>query len=308
MQKLKLMLSYFTLCLLTLTCASLAQAGTLPQRTFVSAARGNDNNSCTVAAPCRSFNTALNRVQAGGEVVALDSGEYGVVVITKAVTLEAQDAVDAILTARSTQDAVTIQAGTTDTTVLRGLTISGQGGYNGITFNSGGALHVESCVISGFSFTGIYFAVAAQLFVKDSIVRDNGGFGIYVIPPVFFATGIATASIDHCWLEKNNYGLDAGTNSKVTIRDSIAAGNTATGYIAGNSPAELSIENCIATGNLFGIYSTGGSTIRISNVMVTDNSTGLANDGYSTIISFGNNRVRGNGTDKSGTITVVPQS
>ena len=88
MHKLRMMLSYLSLWLLTLAFAPLAQAATLPQRTFVSAERGNDNNSCTIAAPCRSFNTAVNRVQPGGDVVALDSGEYLPVTVLQAVTLE----------------------------------------------------------------------------------------------------------------------------------------------------------------------------------------------------------------------------
>jgi hypothetical protein len=59
------------------------------QRAFV-ASSGSDVNvaaGCTFAAPCRSFQGAHAAVDAGGEIVALDTAGYGVVTITKSVSI-----------------------------------------------------------------------------------------------------------------------------------------------------------------------------------------------------------------------------
>ena len=61
--------------------------------------------------------------------------------------------------------------------VLRGLTLTGLGGQNGINVTSVGNLHVEGCVISGFTGYGIYVSLTADgshIFVKDTITRNNG--------------------------------------------------------------------------------------------------------------------------------------
>ena len=52
------------------------------QRTFVSAG-GVDNPNCSLAAPCRSFASAIAATLSGGEVIVLDSAGYGPVTITK---------------------------------------------------------------------------------------------------------------------------------------------------------------------------------------------------------------------------------
>ena len=65
-----------------------AGAATTAQRTFVSTG-GNDANSCSLAAPCRGFAAAVTAVAHGGEVIVLDSGGYGPVVINKPVEITA---------------------------------------------------------------------------------------------------------------------------------------------------------------------------------------------------------------------------
>ena len=102
--------------------------------------------------PCRNFNAAIGVVNAGGEVVALDSGGYGLTTISKAVTLTGPTGVYVAITALTAgSSAITVSAANTDTVVLRGLTLTGLGGQTGINVTSVGNLHVEGCVISGFT-------------------------------------------------------------------------------------------------------------------------------------------------------------
>jgi len=58
------------------------------QRTFV-ASTGVDlgNLTCSLALPCRTFNTAIANTLAGGEVVILDTAGYGPMTIDKSIKI-----------------------------------------------------------------------------------------------------------------------------------------------------------------------------------------------------------------------------
>ena len=289
------------------------------QRTFVSAQHGDDANqaatpACSVTLPCRNFNTAINAVRAGGEVVALDSGGYGSVTISKAVTLTGAAGVHAAVTALTAgSSAITVNAASTDTVVLRGLTVTGLGGQEGINVTSVGDLHVEGCVISGFTGRGIWIHLTAdgsRIFIKDTITRNNGDAGIYVTTSI----GTVRASIDNCRSERNNLGFYATNNSRVTINRSVASGNGGVGFfsfsLGSGTTTELSCEECVASNNFDGFRvdanSGGAATIRVSHSTVSNNtSIGFAQIFDGVFESLGNNLVKGNGTDTSGTITVI---
>ena len=100
-------------------------AAAFGRRSFVAAA-GTDVGTCTPVAPCRSFGYAVTQTSAGGEIIVLDTAGYGSVVATKSVTIAAPTGVYAGITV-VTGNGVTVNAGTTDVVVLRGLTITGPG-------------------------------------------------------------------------------------------------------------------------------------------------------------------------------------
>jgi hypothetical protein len=157
-------------------------AAALP-RAWVGTA-GVDTGSCSRAAPCRTFTYAITQVDSGGEVNVLDSGGYGEMAITKAVTVNVAPGITAGIIA-SSGAGMTINAGASDRVVLRGLTISANATRSGITANSFGALHVESCVLNGPGSAagfpnGILItpAATAEVHVKDVIVR-NFNIGVW---------------------------------------------------------------------------------------------------------------------------------
>ncbi len=132
-----------------------------------------------------------------GEVIVLDSAGYGPVTITKSVSLIAPNGIYAGVTV-STGDGITSMR-PERIVVLRGLSINGQGGDNGINLLQAERLRIESCVISNMGVDGImHSASGAELIVLDTIVRDNGGSGI---------GGDTNASIvlDHVRSEHNGY-------------------------------------------------------------------------------------------------------
>src|SRR5439155_9779742 len=115
---------------------------------------------------------------AGGEIDVLDASDFGPVTINKAVSIVSEGNLGAIQASAGT--AITIDAGASDTIVLRWLSLDGLGtGLNGISFTVGGALYVESCKINNFTQYGIDFAPfslpnGAKFFLTDTVVRNNG--------------------------------------------------------------------------------------------------------------------------------------
>jgi hypothetical protein len=294
MLKIRFAINALAVLVFTLALASLAEAS---QQTFVSTSGNDASATCDHANPCRTFNMAVLRTENGGEVIALDSGEYGPIVANRLVSVIAAPGVHAQITATS-GDAINF-SGMVGSIVLRGLTIVGHGtGANGITSTCGGALYVENCVIDGFAGGGINFQQIAKLFVKDTIVRNNGQSsfaGIYI-------TLGATVSIDHCSVENNGYGIviDGG---RITIRDSVVSGNVHNGFWARGLDwiGASNIENCMVTYNETGISTGNGSgtpLVYVSNTTITGNTYGVS-IAKGSIYSFGNNRLAGNSSDGS---------
>jgi hypothetical protein len=266
-------------------------------------------NPCSRTAPCKTFAGAISKTAAGGEINVLDPGGFGAVTITKSISIINEGSSGGILAAGTT--GVIVNAGASDVVVLRGLDIMGAGtGLAGVRFLAGGALFVESCTIHGFTGKAIEAtpSTAAQLFVKDTVIRHNVGTNAGGILLARTGTGSVVATLERVRLERNRFGVRAEDGARATVRDSVAASNNTNGYIAVSTAAAatLTLENSLATDNVNNGISAQGTlaTIRIGNMVVTGNGTGLNASGGS-IVSFGNNRVAGNGTDGSPTVTVA---
>ncbi len=312
------------------TFASSAQAQV--PRTFVSV-QGKDSNSCDIPEKaCRSINAAIAKVQAAGEVVIVDSGTFQPFTANKSVTVVAAPGAQAGISVSSGIGAA-VSAGATDTVILRGLTLNAVGGSDGIVFMSGAALHVETCVINGFSSNGIAVGPGGNFFARNVTVRNNAGGGILLSP---FGTGPLTASLENVIVDGNGTGINIQSNAlqnpvRVTIRDSVVAGNKFLGIVAGTPPgsgatAEVIIDNCKMTGNLSGpvaglgttmsvsnsvithngsgINTFPGSTVYVSNTTITHNATGLLINGGS-LLSRGNNTVESNTIDGAFNGTII---
>ncbi len=295
---------------------------------------GNDAATCTVPDPCRTFNTAISKTNAGGEVIVLSSAGYGPFTVNKSISIISPPAYHAAM-APTSGDAITINVDNA-LVVLRGLTLNGSlGGVNGITFSgaataSNTRVYVENCVISGFSGGfGVNFARNGTLYISELIARENDT-AIFVDSNV---SSPSLVSIDHALMEQNiGNGLEV-ENATVAIRDSVAAGNTV-GFWAragtGGALADLSADNCQASHNGFGFYAgsafgtarlsvsnsvsslnnnsgisaNNNGTVGASNNTVVRNLYGLVQLNTGVFESRGNNTVRGNTTmDISGTIT-----
>jgi len=230
-------------------------------RTWVSGV-GDDANPCSRTAPCKTFAGAISKTAAGGEINVLDPGGFGAVTITKSISIVNEGSLGGILA--SLTNGVIVNAGANDVVVLRGLDINGAGnGINGIRFLAGGALHVENCTIYGFTGKGIDArpTTASVLFVTDTIIRNNQGAtgGAILVAPVAPATVVGT--IERVRMQRNRFGVRAEDGARVTVRDSVATGNS-NGYVAFSAGglATLVLESSLASDNINSGISAQGRT------------------------------------------------
>jgi parallel beta helix pectate lyase-like protein len=295
---------------ITLQLSALAAFATA-QRTFVSAATGSDTNPCSRTAPCRNFAAALPATSPGGEIIVLDSGGYGSVVISQGVTIKAPSGVYAGITVQGNGVGASINVPTTDSVVLHGLTITGLGGLTGISWTGGSDLHVENCVVSNFANGyGIFDQSDTQnnnytfLFVSNTVIR-NAAFMIYALGGTVNAVH-DRIHVDESRLEGtggNQSGLFGSGNVRATITRSVVDGMLA-GIFALNSGTWMTVDQCSISHSAFGVDADTGSFVRISRSTLTQNQYGLYING-GTIETLGNNTIHGNTTDTNASPTTI---
>ena len=299
-------------------CLSLVPLGASAAsvRTFV-ASTGTDSGACSRAAPCRSFAYAVTQTSPGGELDVLDSGGYGPVTITQGISI-INDGNIASVSVPATQTGITVNAGATDTIVLRGLTVEGSNaGYNGITFFAGGRLVVRDCVLQNFATGGTFYqgngilmqpqSGAPKISIVNTTVLNSKTVGIYLVPPT---NGTATTLFDADNVSAignvNGFIISnpGGGSVVASVANSVASGNTDNGFAFGGGSVTATLDLSRASGNAAGVYTTidAQSKLYLSRSVLTGNSTGVKNV-FGAILSFQDNRIAGNGTDVSGTVT-----
>src|SRR5262249_40884414 len=144
--------------------------------------------NCDVSTPCRSFQRAHDATNDQGEVMVLDPGGYGSLVIRKSISIVNDGVGEASILVSGNATGITVNAPNGAYVNLRGITIQGIGfgGGFGIIFNSGFSLTITNCVVRNHSHDGIVFTPVtgdfANLSISNTLVADNGGNGIFVVP------------------------------------------------------------------------------------------------------------------------------
>jgi hypothetical protein len=273
-----------------------ADASAVAQRTFVASFGSDSSPSCSLAAPCRGFAAAIAQTQSGGEVIVIDSAGYGAFTISQAVSIIAPPGVYAGISVFS-GNGITITAGTGKVT-LRGLTINGLGGVNGILVNSAGTVYIDRLTISGFA-TGLVVGATASttINIQQSAFRDNANGGTFTT-----TSGTVSVAVDSTAFERNNTaGLSFGASSvgaivaslfagggagvnavpasgtaKVEIRDSTISDNIGTGAFGGGTGGTISVVSSVISGNNIGLQANGANTeVYASDSTITRNALGV---------------------------------
>ena len=262
-------------------------------RTWVSAATGNDANPCTRLSPCLTFAGALAETGPGGEINVIDAGEYGPVTIGQAVTIDGGGTFASI--AAPAAHGIVVSAGPNDKVILRNLSLNAGGtGLSAIRFLTGRQLAVVNCDIYGFQ-TGVEMAHTApgNLAVKDTYISGvtrglritaAGGFSIATIKNV--SVFGATAA-----------GLEvASGNAFATVVDSVFTGIGGPAVVVSAGTGNINVKSSVLSHNAVGVSAaSSGSLIRLTNNLIQNNTTGFSLVGGATIASAGENKTGGNG-------------
>lgn len=283
---------------------------------------GKNTNPCTLAQPCRSLQKAIGVTPAGGEVRVLDSGFFGNNArIKKSLTISGNGHTVYLGNPIFVTDGAA-------TVALRGLVLNGHESSTtntiGISIGSnttGMAVHIERCVIHGFSFAGIAAtAPGLKVFLVDSVVRDNAGHGFIIVN-----SGASQVTIDGSRIENNGAAGINIQSGRAAVSRSIASGNfrgvnvfgasTSAGVSStvafGNADGgfyvesgSMTIESSFAQSNKFGVRADAGAVARISNSSFIGNGVGVSASG--TVETRENNIVKGSTSlNVFGTLTPI---
>jgi hypothetical protein len=287
-------------------------------RTWISGV-GDDANPCSRTAPCKTFQGAISKTAAGGEINCLDPGGFGSLTITKSISLICDNTESGVLVAAT--NAFIVNSSTAIVTIsgfdFEGLGQTGSSGVNGIYVLNAAAVHIRNSKIRGFrNGYGINFApqsASGQLFVDNVSLTENGSAsnvatgGILLNPAAGFT---ATATITNSQISNNqNVGLRAditgivGSAVAATI-DNVTLSNNGSGILvkapAGTGTVKFMLINSTVSNNTAqGIIANGtGVSARVGNTTITNNGTGILLPGATaTLQSYGDNRLDGNAAD-----------
>jgi len=300
MSKARLLVNCLALTVLTLGISSIANAQAT--RTWVSGV-GDDANPCSRTAPCKTFAGAISKTAPSGEISVLDPGGFGTVNITKALTINGDGTLAAILNSGVT--GIIVNAGANDVVYIRNISINGAGtGLNGIRYIAGKALHVENCNIYGQgnntagNGNGIIVALTAtagNVFVKDTNIKTCAVTGISVATTTGFVAGV----LDNVRLEGLPTGAVIGNNAFVSIRNSLINLCTSTGVsITGSGTPTGSFDNVMINNNPTAINVGASGIINLSSSVLENNTTAIVSAApQANLRSSGNNRLLGNVSD-----------
>jgi parallel beta-helix repeat protein len=224
---------------------------------------------------------------------------------------------------------------------LRNLVIvplPGGGGTGGIVMTNGAKLTVENCLIANMPGDGINVDGSIVVRVTDTTIRDNGGagmwvkngasttvtratisgngyFGVYAYgisgSPTTTTTHIADSTLDGNYRGFGSTSVNSSAVTIASVKDSRIVRNSDYGVIvesdAGAATSLSASNNIVANNGTNGFWAYGtGTKVWASGNTVSDNSVGFLNQANGSVFeSAGNNAVRNNGTDTSGTITVI---
>jgi hypothetical protein len=279
--------------------------------TFVSAT-GSDSNACSQTSPCATFQGAIDKTANGGEVDALTAGSYSSFVINNSITIDGKGL--ATVQETSGQAIAVNEYATSDTVVLKGLSINGGGsGVEGIYYPGGGSLVVENCIITGFTYDGIVNVTngTSLLYVKNTTI-NGGATGVYVnedggstILEHVTITGTSSYGVEVLnspgYLTINDslivggvYGVDIqnsayyGTAVFDTVLERTTITGTTTAVYAG--VGAMDIDSSTIFNNTTAMQASGGS-MKLSNNNIYNNASGiLCTSASSSVVSQGNNR------------------
>lgn len=281
-------------CAMALTTAAFSQ-------TWVSNA-GSDSNLCTMAAPCKTFQRAVNVTPAWGQVGVLNAGDYGSVTITQAIRIDGGGFAANVTTSGNS---ITVNTPAGSVVQLHNLSVHGNGATNGIysPTTSSGSLDIDNVQVTGFGGNCININSGGDVVIKNSTVENCSGSGILL--------GTTSGKIINTHVRFANTGLSVNGGNYSAFNSTFSSpGNPSpslgtVGINVVNS--NVFLDDCEIIGYNSGIYNFS-STTQVNRSSFFSNTTALANvadDGV--IVSNGNNSFFDNAVMGNFTETIALQ-
>ena len=274
-----------------------ALANAQATRTWVSGV-GDDANPCSRTAPCKTFAGAISKTASGGIINMLDPGGFGILTITKPITLTGPRGFGSILAAGAAQGVIiNITSGPLGPVIIRNMDITGAGttlGTNGINFIAGHTLRLDNVAIESFSNIGLLVQATTtnpRIYANNLMMTQvnrgivlNGGSSV----------GSSFRNVD---ITGGTNGIETyGSGNALNLTNCAVTDESGTGMLSNGSNVHL--EGCEFHNNGTGVTADGGTT-RVSNSEITNNTTGVSAVNGGSVLSRGNNTLEDNGGGNS---------
>ena len=242
---------------------------------------GNDANTGTRTSPFATFATAITNTTAGGVISVLDPGDFGPVTITKSVTIDGGGTGGTVTFTGA--EGIFVNAGATDTVILRHLTVNGLGvGTDAVFLTSALNLIIEDCTFENFTQIGLGIgSTSAQNVVVKNTNITGGTLGLRVFqgtgPDQISMRGVTISGASSAAVFVRS-GLTEISDSLITL--------SAVGVMDDTGSTTINVANSVLSYNGIDIEAFSPATILFSNnnTLFANNGTG---GGVGTILSVG---------------------
>jgi hypothetical protein len=278
-------------------------------RTWVSGV-GDDVNPCSRTAPCKTFSGAISKTATGGEISVLDPGGFGGVTINKSLTIDGLAQMSSILAVG--QNGITVN-GAAAVVNIRNITINCANSTigNGIRIINAASVTIEHVVIENCAGTGtngrgivIETAADVRVVVSNTEIRNNFNIGIHSNP----TAGNVTLIVDNVRVSGGDFSsIQLRQNTTATInRATLTNSRLGGGLTTELTSVNATVTNSVLASNAHGIFngSGGNPTVVVSGTTITRNTTSGITNNSGSVISLGNNTIRGNVGNEAPTQTV----
>jgi parallel beta helix pectate lyase-like protein len=283
----------------TLALGAFLYVGPVFAAPFAFIANGGSGFACTIALPCATIDDALGAVDAGGEIICLDSTAFssGGSLISFSLTIDCPG----VFRANSLPFGGLIFKNNNQVTI-RNLTIKDSvAGSFPISATGSGTLIIENCIFENAAGGALDIEPGGplNLVIKNSRLSNSAG-GVLIKPD---RSGSVTATFNGVTITGNTGGgvHSDTTNGPVSldIANSTINNNAGNGLnaVSGAGGANmLNIHNSvIAQNGAAGVQTNGANAAALIDTTLLDSNTGgaISAVGGGRVLTYGNNRIVG---------------
>jgi len=210
-------------------------------QTWISASEGLDSGSCLPIAPCATLAYAVARTSPGGAIIVMDSGNYGVATIDRAITVRGELGQPLMVVS------ITVNAGANDKVVIENVALEGKAPAASIAYPY-----------------GIRVLQAADVFVRQATINDYNAAGTVGSGVYINSTTQTRVTMDETSLFNNTVGVfvtSVGGNAHLKMFRSLVLSNVESGVrvVGTGNDAMFSGNQMLGSANSLDLQSGGAA-------------------------------------------------